>query len=147
MCRQVQGQFTTAGYLFLDVQKRTALYAGAGHPPLLLWRKADRTLHDFRENGLLMGVRPNEQYANVAIDLRPGDRFLLYTDGITEASNTAEEFFGEQRLGEFISAHDEIEADAFAEALLAKLAAWSGGNARRAQNDDITLVLVDVLWQ
>jgi len=144
LCRHVQGQLTTAGYLFLDIRKRTALYAAAGHPPLLLWRKTSRTLRDFRENGLLLGVRPTEQYANASIELQPGDRLLLYTDGIPEASNGAEEFFGEERLAEFIASHEEMAADAFADALLTKLAAWSGGGSRSAQTDDITLVVIDV---
>jgi len=144
MCRQVQGQFTTAGYLFLDVPSRTALYAAAGHPPLLLWRKADRTVHEFRENGLLMGVRPTEQYANTTIELQAGDRLVLYTDGIPEASNAVGEFFGEERLAGLIAAHEDMAADAFADALLAKLAAWSGGASRSAPTDDITLVVADV---
>jgi sigma-B regulation protein RsbU (phosphoserine phosphatase) len=144
MCRQVQGQLTTAGYLFVDVGKRAALYAAAGHPPLLLWRKRDRTLREFRENGLLMGVRPAERYTNASIKLQSGDRILLYTDGIPEASNDADELFGEERLAEFIAAHEDMPADAFADALLAKLAAWSGRGSRSAQTDDITLVVVDV---
>jgi serine phosphatase RsbU (regulator of sigma subunit) len=144
LCRQVQGQFTTAGYLFVDVEKMTASYAAAGHPPLLLWRKSGgRTLREFRENGLLMGVRAAEKYANASIELEPGDRLLLYTDGIPEASNSAGEFFGEERMAEFIAGHESLPADAFADALLAKLAAWSGGS-RSAQTDDVTLVVVDV---
>ena len=123
MCRQVEGQFTTAGYLFLEVERCTALYAAAGHPPLLVWRKAGRTLRDFRENGLLMGVRSTEKYSNVTIELQAGDRLLLYTDGIPEAANGAGEFFGEERFAEFIATHEEMPADAFADALLRKLAA------------------------
>jgi sigma-B regulation protein RsbU (phosphoserine phosphatase) len=130
--------------LYLNVRDRTSLYAAAGHPPLLLWRKSGRTLREFRENGLLMGVRPTEKYANTSIELQPGDRLLLYTDGITETANSSEEFFGEERLAEFIAAHDNMAADAFADALLAQLAAWSGGGSRGAQTDDITLVVVDV---
>jgi phosphoserine phosphatase RsbU/P len=144
ICREAQGQFTTAGYLYVDAKSRTALYAGAGHPPLLLRRKANGTLREFRENGLLMGVRPAENYANIPIELQPGDRFLLYTDGIPEASNSAQEFFGEDRLKAFVEDGDSLAADAFADALLARLAQWSGSSGG-TQTDDITLVVVDVL--
>lgn len=144
MCRQATGQFTTAGYLYLDLESRSARYAAAGHPPLLLWRRASRTLHEFRENGLLMGVRAAENYANVTIEFHPGDRILLYTDGIPEAANDAQEFFGEERFKDFIAANENLHADSFAAALLEKLTAWSGGRGRGAQTDDITLVVVDV---
>lgn len=147
MSRQVQGQFITAGYLFVDVERRSALYAAAGHPPLLHWRRRERCVREFRENGLLMGVRPTEQYTNMPIELEPGDRLLLYTDGIPEASNAAGEFFGDDRLKEFLATHESLDADAFASALLAKLAAWSGAGSRNAQADDITLVVVDVFCQ
>ncbi len=142
LCRQVQGQLTTAGYLFVDAANGTARYAAAGHPPLLLWRKGDRALDTFKDNGLVMGIRQAEKYSNTEIALRPGDRFVLYSDGIPEASNRDEEFFGDQRLADFIAANDQMAAGAFADALLASIAGWSGVSA---QGDDITLAVIDVI--
>ena len=144
MCRQAQGQFLTAGYLFVDSDVRTALYSAAGHPPLLLWRRANRTIHEFKENGLLLGVRANEEYSNMNLELQSGDRLLLYSDGIVEASNAAEEQFGERRFQEFIKAHENLEAERFAGALLQEVLAWPGMSALHRQTDDITLLVIDV---
>jgi sigma-B regulation protein RsbU (phosphoserine phosphatase) len=144
MCRQAQGQFITAGYLFVDGDTRTALYAAAGHPPLLLWRRANQTIHEFRENGLLLGVRANEEYSNMNLRLQSGDRLLLYSDGIVEASNPSEEQFGERRFQEFIKTHKDLEADGFAGALLKEVLAWPGTSAPLGQTDDITLLVIDV---
>lgn len=144
LCRQVEGQVSTAGYLFLDAGKPAALYSAAGHPPLLLWRKSDRTIHQFRENGLLLGFRPDACYSNLCLELQPGDRLLLYTDGIIEATNTSDEFFGEERLHRFIEAHDELPADAFADSLLHELSIWTGTGRGGAQADDLTLLVVDL---
>ena len=143
MCRQVQGQLTTAAYLFIPAHG-AALYAAAGHPPLLMWRKSTHALRELRDNGLLMGVRATEQYVNTAVELEPGDRLLLYTDGVLEASNNSLEFFGEERMAGFIAAQQDLPGDAFADALLSKVADWSGAASGRAQTDDITLVVVDI---
>ena len=144
ICRQAQGQLTTAGYLFLEPERGRALYAAAGHPPLLIWRKSGHALRELTENGLLMGVRAAEQYVNMPIGLQPGDRLLLYTDGVLEASNDSQELFGEERLAGFVAAQEDLPADAFAGALVRDLAAWSGSAAGSQQTDDITLVVVDV---
>jgi sigma-B regulation protein RsbU (phosphoserine phosphatase) len=142
ICHQVQGQLATAGYLFLEPVRGTALYASAGHPPLLVWHKSCHTLRELSENGLLMGVRAAEQYVNMMIDLKPGDRLVLYTDGILETSNNRQEFFGEERLGRFIATQKDLPAEQFADALLNEVAAWSGPGSQ--QTDDITLVVLDV---
>ena len=55
-----------------------------------------------------------------------------------------QEFFGEERLAGFITAEADLPTDAFADALLSKLAAWSGSAPSSQQTDDITLVVVDI---
>jgi phosphoserine phosphatase RsbU/P len=79
---------------------------------LLLWRRAARTLLELNESGLLLGVRPGEEYAQTEFTLEAGDRLLVYTDGLVEAVNARGEVFGEAQLGEFIAIRQDLPAEA-----------------------------------
>jgi sigma-B regulation protein RsbU (phosphoserine phosphatase) len=144
LCRQAQDQYVTAVYVVLDQARRMGCYSAAGHPPLLLWRRADRTLLELNESGLLLGVRPSEEYAQTEFSLETGDRLLVYTDGLVEAVNARGEPFGEARLGDFITAHRDVPAEQFAERLLDEVLGWPENARLPAQADDITLVVIDI---
>ena len=144
LCRQAQDQYATAVYVVLDQARRTGCYSAAGHPPLLLWRRAARTLLQLNESGLLLGVRPSEEYQQTEFTLETGDRLLAYTDGLVEAENARGEPFGEARLGEFITIHGDVSAEQFAERLLDEVLGWPDNGSIRAQADDITLVVIDI---
>jgi sigma-B regulation protein RsbU (phosphoserine phosphatase) len=68
----------------------------------------------------------------------------MYTDGITETANLSGDLFGEERFKAFIKEYSHLPADRFADSLLHDLAAWSGRKAGRAQEDDLTLIVVDI---
>ena len=87
LCRHAQGQYASAVYVALDQARRVGCYSAAGHPPLLLWHRTARTLLEFNEGGLLLRVRPSEEYAQTEFTLEAGDRLLVYTDGLVEAVN------------------------------------------------------------
>ena len=144
LCRQAQGQYATAVYVVLDQARRMGCYSAAGHPPLLLWRRAARSLIELKESGLLLGVRPGEEYAQAEFVLEAGDRLLVYTDGLVEAVSAQGEAFGEAHLGEFITTHQDLPAEQFAERLLDEVLGWPGKQHTREQADDITVVVVDV---
>jgi len=144
LCGGPEDRFITAGCLFVDSGKREMVYAGAGHPPLFLWRKGEGRIREFCNNGLVMGPFPEARYENVSLTLEPGDRMVMYTDGITEARNASGEFFGEERFKEFIQNHEELPAGRFTDALIAHIAAWSGKKSGGVLDDDLTLVVVDV---
>jgi sigma-B regulation protein RsbU (phosphoserine phosphatase) len=91
----------------------------------------------------MLGMFPEVAYSSVEIRVRRGDRCLLYTDGLFEARNAAQEEFGKARCKEFLETQIELPAARFANALLDNIAGFSGHNSARAQEDDITLLVLD----
>ena len=142
LCGTLGSQFITAAYVFVDTARRQLRYAGAGHPPILLWRSAANQVEDLEENGLFLGPFPHAQYAMRCSRFEPGDRCLLYTDGLVEAANANGEEFGAPRLRDFLSKGAGVSADSTCTALLDQVTAWSGGELD-SQQDDITFVLVE----
>jgi phosphoserine phosphatase RsbU/P len=140
---QLHNKFVTAAYLLVDLEAHRALYSAAGHPPLLHWDSAAREVRPIESNGLLFGVLKEEEYPVREIPLKKGDRFLLYTDGLTEAENSAGEAFGDRRLGEVVRSNENVSAEETGRSILAELRLWQ--HAQTAQQDDITWIIIDVL--
>jgi len=140
---EAHGQFATAAYVWIDTQNRNALYSAAGHPPLLCWRHTKGEMQPIESNGLLFGVGPDVEYPVCSVPLEPSDRFLLYTDGVTETENAAGEAFGDQQLERVVRNHRLQPAFELSRQVLSELQRWRP--AARNQQDDITLIVVDVL--
>lgn len=141
LCGNLQGQFVSAGYLFADAGQRALTYAGAGHPPLLVWRAELGRVESLEENGLLLGIFSGETYSSRSVPLEYGDRCLLYTDGLLEAPNGSGEEFGPERLSSFLAEHAFLPAQDFCDRLVDRVAEWQGG--AREPHDDVTVVVVD----
>jgi len=142
LCGKFEEHFVTAAYLFVDLEKSSLRYSAAGHPPLMLASRSGN-VREIEENGLMLGMFPEAAYSSVEIRVSRGDRCLLYTDGLFEAKNAAQEEFGKARCKEFLKTQRDIPAARFANALLDNIAGFSGHNATRAQEDDITLLVLD----
>jgi phosphoserine phosphatase RsbU/P len=141
LCGNLEGQFVSAGYLFLDPDRGTLAYAGAGHPPLLIWRSGRQAVETLEENGLLLGIFPASSYKERSAALARGDRCLLYTDGLLEATRPSGEEFGPERLESFLAGHAGLPAEAFCDRLVHELSAWCG--PPRQPHDDLTIVVID----
>lgn len=142
LCGNLQGQFVTAGYLFLDPRRGALAYAGAGHPPLLAWRARESRVESIEENGLMLGIFPESTYKSMSAVLESGDRFVLYTDGILEAPSPSGEEFGMERFKGFLEQNSGRRAEELCDVLIQRVAAWSGTSARE-QHDDLTLIVID----
>ena len=130
-------RFITFFFCVLDAATGELAYANAGHNPPVLMR-ADGSAEMVEGGGPVLGLLPMAPYREMRVRLEPGDLLALYSDGVTEADNTAEEEFGEERLIEALRQNRTEPAEAIVQAVRNALA---GFTAKAPQADDITLVI------
>jgi sigma-B regulation protein RsbU (phosphoserine phosphatase) len=140
---EAHGQFASAAYVWIDTENREAVYSAAGHPPLLCWRNKRGEMQRIESNGLLFGVEPDSEYPVCSVPLEPSDRLLLYTDGVTETQNAAGEEFGDRQLERVVRDNRLQPASELLRQVLSELQGWRPAAVN--QQDDITLIVVDVL--
>jgi phosphoserine phosphatase RsbU/P len=138
LCGNTQNQFVTAAYVHLDSASRELRYSAAGHPPMLLLREGK--VMDVAENGLMLAAFDFATYSTAARRLEPGDRLLLYTDGIVEAASASGEFFGQESLRSLLrQTSGSAPADA-ADRIIATVQKWAA-----SQDDDLTVLVCDYM--
>lgn len=137
----LRGRLVSAAYLWFDMEIGEALYSAAGHPPLLCWREGE--LKRIESNGLLFGVAADPDYPVREMPLNPGDRFLLYTDGVIEPENAVGNFFGDRKLEQIVRNNHSRPPAELSEQLLSGIRHWRPASV--PQQDDITLIIIDVV--
>ena len=130
-------RFVTCALAVIDPATRQVALANAGHLPPLI-RHSDGSITEVvsQHAGMPLGIVPDQEFQQQQHQLSPGDTWLMFTDGVTEAMNGDSEIFGTQRLQQsFARAPDEL--DAMIQAVVADVAAHCG---ERDQSDDMCLV-------
>ena len=140
LCGSFRHGFVTAAYVFLNARDHEAKIASGGHPFPVLKRRSDPVVREVGGKGVILGRFPGGDFEEERIMLEPGDRLVLYTDGLAEARNNDIEQFGEDRLFELVSQGEELTADSLCESLIDAIESWAGG---KPLEDDVTLVVVD----
>ena len=136
LCGNTQGQFVTAGYVYLNSRSRELRYSAAAHPAMLLLR--DGGVTSIVENGLMLAAFGFATYKTLTHEIERGDRIVLYTDGIIEAANTQSEEFGSNRLHALIRETAHLTHTEAADRTIAAVQQWSA-----VQNDDLTVLICD----
>ncbi len=138
LCGNTQEQFVTAAYIHLDAGSKIFRYSAAGHPAMLLLRHGDVT--EIVENGLILAAFDYAAYAETTRPLEPGDRFLLYTDGVIEAANAQGDFFGQDALSELLGRTGALMPATAADQIVSAVQRWSA-----SQDDDLTVLICDYI--
>lgn len=136
------GRFTTMFFIEINPDNKTLTWVRAGHEPPLVYHGASGSFSELQGGGLVLGVDSSYHYQeNITDNLTVGDIILIGTDGISEATNTAGEFFGKDRIKDCLMQLAHKSAKEIQSELLATLTDFSAG---KKQEDDITLVLIKV---
>jgi sigma-B regulation protein RsbU (phosphoserine phosphatase) len=147
LCENIAtGKFVTFLYGILDAETRTFRFSNAGHLYPILVSAATvsnapgsaSSVRTLEQGGAVLGVFPSAAYEDTTIELRPGDRLLLFTDGITEATDANGLEFEETGIAAFAQANAALSAADLDDRLLAHVTAFCGANF----HDDATLLVI-----
>ena len=131
-------KYATVFYGLLELDGRLS-YVNAAHcPPIVV--RAGGELSTLDATGMPVGLMEAAEFGVAEERLAPGDKIVIYTDGVTEAQNAAGEFFGKKRLREIVTAHAAEPCQAVHDAIQQAVTEFTEGSP---QSDDITLVVLE----
>ena len=129
--------YATFFYAQLDETSGRLRYVNAGHLPPYLVRSrpvpgadpsAPVEIQELPASGTVVGLFPDMSYEEAAVDLRPGDVLVAFTDGVTEALNAADEEFGEERLKDLLRGVAPLAASEISARISTELRGWDQGH-------------------
>ncbi|MFB3905108.1 MAG: PP2C family protein-serine/threonine phosphatase [Acidobacteriota bacterium] len=134
-------KYLTLFWAILDMETLELTYTNAGHNPPFVFDRTTVSVEALSDGGPVLGLLPNLDFASSTRVLKPGELLVMYTDGIVEARNAAEEMYGEERLvAQFVEA-SACDAAGALELIERDVSAFSAG---APQYDDATLVIAKV---
>ncbi len=143
--------FITMTYAVVDLDAARMTYARAGHTPMMYLPGpgcgASRAVQVLAPDGLVLGLKIDngemfdQLLVEASIPMHAGDLYVLFTDGITEAMNAADDCFGEPRLAQIVETHAALPSDQLRERVLREIEAFVGD---APQHDDMTMILLKV---
>jgi len=131
------GMFVTAWMGILDIDTGLVTFANAGHNPPLI-RRSDGSCEYLKTRpGFVLAGMESIRYRKNELQLIPGDMLYLYTDGVTEATDAANQLYGEDRLFDLLNKHGELQPQPLCENIITDVDKFTG---EAPQFDDITML-------
>jgi len=135
------GLFVTMNYLIVNTHLRILTMTNGGHMPVLKVGADGEVKHLDSEGGMPIGLMPGVDFGNTSVDLRPGDVFVMYTDGISEARNRKTEDYEIERLRRAVTVNRGSGAEEIKDRVLADVQDFV---KTAPQHDDMTLIVLKV---
>jgi Stage II sporulation protein E (SpoIIE) len=134
------GRFVTFAMLDIDVDTHQAIFLSAGHGPTMLMNAEDGSTDSYNAQGMPLGIFDNQELDQaIRFSFKPGDVFVIFSDGFFETHNTEGELFGVARLEKIIRENRHKSADEILDQMDKSIALWQGD---QPQQDDITGIVI-----
>ena len=134
------GMFVTAWLGILDTKTGLLKFANAGHNPPLFKRNGEEFSYMKARSGMLLAGMEGIKYRKNEIQLVPGDKIYLYTDGVTEATDNNTELYGDERLLDFVNSLESVEPESLCKLVKEDVDKFVG---TAPQFDDITMLAMN----
>jgi sigma-B regulation protein RsbU (phosphoserine phosphatase) len=131
-------QYFTMIYGLLDSKENSLSYCRAGHTPLIL-QNTEGEIFVKEEGSIPVGLNENGSYKEFKIYLKPGDRIIVYSDGITEA-RLNKEFFGEKRFYDLLRESRDLPVKEAVDYIVNRVKAWM---QQQSPADDVSLMIIE----
>lgn len=131
-------RFASLAYLEFTSDSGTIRVLNAGHPPPLIVRNGCAV--SMNRGSIVLGLMPGSTFGEDVVDLAPGDAVVIYSDGVTEGMNEAEDFFGDERLLAAVEAAADLPAEQLGRAILTALKDFVG---EAVPSDDVSLIVLE----
>ncbi|TGL45097.1 response regulator [Leptospira perdikensis] len=138
---KMKGAFLTASYIYINLETKEMIHARCGHPPLIINRVGESKSKLSLPQGKLIGWIPELDIQEDVVPLRTGDRIVLYTDGITEATNKEKEMIGQENWETIVHRYSGYPISESKRLLLERIKEFTGN---RSPDDDVTLVVLEI---
>ena len=138
-----KGIFISLIFGVVDVKRDRFTFSRAGHNPLLFFKSKEKKLFTYTPEGIGLGITDDETFrkniSELSLDFQQNDIIILYTDGVVEATNNLNRFYGDNRLQKLIETYHETSADTLLNKIVEDLYSFGDGTN---QHDDMTLVVI-----
>ena len=132
--------YFTMIYATLDLSTGSAVLVQAGHPAPLLVSRRDGQVREIGTGGFPVWLWPEADYQPIKLEIEPGDRLLLYSDGVTDCANEAGEQLGDERLKALVAETAALPLSEAMKALDGAIQSWRG---QAQYEDDVSLLAVE----
>jgi sigma-B regulation protein RsbU (phosphoserine phosphatase) len=135
------GEFLTVFVGLWNAESHIFSYAGAGHPPALLFTPEKRSVERLHVSPGIVGIKPDNEFVAASLQISTGQRIVCYTDGVTEAMNGRSKLFGEEGLVAACARWSSVPVQRMVEKVFGELDQFLAGEPRR---DDQALLALEI---